>query len=582
MTVTDFQAAEPIIHRPDFFQVFGHSWINYATGPADQTGRTDALMRAALDIEYNNWRNYGVNGARITGETRALGGWVRVYQYRYPPIGRSAPFAPDGGATGFFYGINDLGIHGGHNQQVREAIANAYRACISRARASRVWEDSDAAHAYSGFTNLASTGDNCSGTSIRQSSTVGHTVTFTIPAGFNGETLVFSWLGRSANAGAVITYTGTALSGHPDNNSTIDLSGISPSALTHTPHVKRIKGLTSANIGQTIIMTVTSLGSSGPIAFYDCAWVESNSPPPIIVVNIARLTAAGYGNSLYTAWTGTESAKDGNVQDTNARVAAVVAEFDNMVKIADADSLINKNAAYTSDGIHPNEIGAGMIVDSFLSAVARLSVPTSSLGKSLSTNGPSPRTAALRRPRPTGFYYTSEFSNAPSAMAMVAQTIYAIPFNVTESRDRYSTIGIEVSTAGTTQSTIRWGIYDDVPWFGYPQQLIGATDLTSGGAFSLANSTGLKTQTFTFPWVPDPGLYWFVVKCDTLGTSQQVRAIVNNQSMFMPNRLATGVGTGQYCGWSLASQGTSALPGTFPTGAAPATSCPMMSLLKSA
>ena len=48
---------------PDYWWIFGHSWFNYATGPFDQTGRVDAQLRAALDVEYHNWGKRAVVGA---------------------------------------------------------------------------------------------------------------------------------------------------------------------------------------------------------------------------------------------------------------------------------------------------------------------------------------------------------------------------------------------------------------------------------------------------------------------------------------------------------------------------------------
>src|SRR3954469_13181444 len=84
---------------PDFWQIHGHSWFQFQTGPSgDQTGRVDALTRAAFDIEYTGWRNRALTGARITQPGRAVGGWNRAAVAR-GLTNRSAPYAPDGGAT---------------------------------------------------------------------------------------------------------------------------------------------------------------------------------------------------------------------------------------------------------------------------------------------------------------------------------------------------------------------------------------------------------------------------------------------------------------------------------------------------
>ena len=564
---------------PDTWRIFGHSWFQYQTGPSgDQTGRVDALVRAAMDIEWGNWRNFAIAGARCMANNRENGGWARVLDNLYPPVGRSGPYAPDGGATIFCYGVNDLGTYGGQNASTRESIRDSLRAMISRARASVVWEDDNLTRhtSYTGWAASASGLDLSSGGTTRQSSAVGNTFTLTLPADYKGETVALAFLKRPGASGGTVTFTGTA-----GVTGTFYTGGAQNAAFfEHSYTVHRIKTLTAANAGQTIIVTASSFDASG-IMFYDCAWMESLTPPPVIVCNIARLTAAGYGNALYTAWTGTEGSKDTDVTTTNTLIATMVAEFDGMVQVADMDAAIAKDAAKTSDGIHPNELGSGAIVDAILAARDRLTPPPTAFGRTLGYNPPSPRTAAQRRPRVTGHWYCPDFATL-NTYTPVAGHMFAVPFQITEARDVFSQLGCEVSTAGTTTSTLRWAIYDDVNWRGYPQQKMAGLDPTSAAAFALTNSTGVKSQALQsgFGFVADPGLYWLVVKIETVGASQVLRGITG-QSPFVPNRLTTGVGSAVYSGWGFTGQAAGALPGSFPVGAGPLTNTPLLQLLKS-
>jgi hypothetical protein len=563
----------------DFWRIFGHSWFNYQTGPTgDQTGRVDGLLRGALDIEFSNWQNFALNGAEITVEGKALGGWARLLNNVNPPTPRGSPYAPDAGASLLCYGINDLGMLNGSTAQTKAAIISAMRCVISRCRASVVFEDSDLTrHAYgAGFTNLASDGSNCSGTSLRwATTTTAATITFTIPADYKGEPICFNFIGQNGPSGGTVTFSGSA--GITGTLSTSDIMPVGSGS--HCPVVRRITNLTTSNAGQTIIMTVTALDASGNV-FYDGCWLESLTPPPTIVLNIARLTAAGYANALYVSWTGTEGSKDADIQAVNTSLASLIAEFDGMVQLADMDKCINKDATKTSDGIHPNELGSGAIIDEILIAVQRLTPPVTAWGQSISYNPPAPRSAAIRRPRIVGQWQTAEYRAFTTYTPTVGDW-WAIPLNITESRDQYNQLATEVTTAGTTTTTIRWGIYDDPAWKGYPQQLLPGMDISSGGAFTLANSTGVKTSAaFTLTWSSDPGLYWLVMKIETKGTSQVLRGL-SGPNPYLPQLAVGGGGTLSPIGWKLTGQATGVLPQSFPVAAVATDAAPLIALMKS-
>lgn len=578
------RAADP--PRPDFWRVFGHSWWQYQTGPSgDQTGRVDAIFAGALDVEKSNWKNFAVNGAKAVGSGRSSGGWARVLSGIQPPTTsagnrRPAPYAPDGGGTILGYGINDLGVENGSGANVRETYVDAMRALVSRCRASSALLVTDSVFTYSasGFATTAAGLDLGQAPTDRSINSTANTptITFTIPADYTGEPIVFSFLKQpsaSGVGGGTLTFSGTAGVTGTFNTQNVQ-GGLTNAINSYT--CKRITNagtnnagaqLSAANAGQTIIMTLTAVGSAPGTVFFDGGWLEALTAPPVIVCNIARLPSAATYTSLYPNWTGTESSKDGDVLTTNTAVEAMVGEFDSMVQIADAYTALGKDATLTNDGVHPNEKGAAAIVDSFTAAIKRLRPSPRAWGETMSYNPPQPRAGYSRTGRRVSHWHGfDDVTPTYSTYTPVLGDFFAVPFEITEARDIWSQIGTEVATAGTTTTSIRWGIYDDIDRVGYPQQLT-PYDPTGSAIFALTNSAGLKAQNLLFPWPPDPGLYWLAMKIDAVGTGQVLRSY-SGTSRFISQRGTTGVASAiAGCCLKLTGQATGALPGTFPTGA---------------
>ena len=307
---------------------------------------------------------------------------------------------------------------------------------------------------------------------------------------------------------------------------------------------------------------------------FDCWGLESFSPPPVIVLNINRLTLAGYNNVFYTGWTGTEAAHDADVQSANTALANVVAEFDGMVQIADIDVLIAKDATLTSDGIHPNELGSGKIVDAVILAMKRLTPGPQSASRTLSFNGPSRRMGALIRPRADNWWHFPPFSTHTGAAPGTAGDMYAIPFVVQQPRDVYDLFGLELTAIGTASATWRVGIYDDPDFSGFPDCLLPGGEPTSSTVWTPGiASTGLKTlATSSVPWRLDPALYWLVGLLVTAGTGQTYRfstlTTPSTDSIYLPNATSAGVimtsGTAPLA-WKWTGQAVTALPGQFTT-----------------
>lgn len=612
---------------PDFWKVFGHSWFQYQTGPSgDQTGRIDALFRSSMDIEFENFRNFAIAGGRaaagnssFVANARSVGGWPRCLQNIVPPARTSGPYAPDGGGTLFCYGINDLGVMNGHVARNRGAFINAMRAMISRARASRVYYTTDAAFAYgAGFTSNAWGADGTQDPSgvNRQCSTVtgtppaSSTVTFTLPADYAGETVALCFLQRyvsysgggggtpatATNNAGTITFSGTA--GVTGTQYTGDGG---PSGFIEFSYItKRVTTLTSANAGQTIIMTVSSMDAGTSQVYFDGAWLETKTPPPVIVCNIARSTTAGYNGALYGNWRAdavgfggagvalSDAQMDADITTTNASLVSLVAEFDAMVQIADCDTAIGGVASATSDGIHPNENGAGPVMDAIITARGLLRIPGTAVGKSLSFNGPAPRASmgGGRRPRRVGDYATEQGILTYGTYTPVVGNMFAVPFVVSEARDYYSKIGVEVTTVGTVAGTMRLAVYDDVAWSGYPQQIMSGLDPTST-ALTIGTTPAapsVRESTFSLGWPADPGLYWLVAKVDTAGTGQALRAVATGINPHMPSRPTTGISGIAAMGWQLTSQATGALSSgaftTFPSGATLTATPPLIQVFR--
>lgn len=569
-------------NKPDFWNAWGHSYFQYIFGTFYQTGRSDAILKAALDIEGGNWRNWAVNGAAVIQQGNYFGGWARVMQEAVRPQ-RGAPYVSDGGASLVAYGINDIGGFSSLSQaQAQALVKHALRAVISRLRASVFFDNGYSVGTRttygSGWTAMTGANDYSSsrGTLRRATSTTSATITLTLPTDFTGQTVVVQFVAEAA-AGGSVAFSGTA-----GATGTLATSGLIPSgAPVKTPVVRRITGLPASAAGKTIIMTMTSVTSQ---MLFDGWWLEADYPPPIIVANAARVQTAGY--SGYANAIG-----DTDIQNLNANsIVPVVAEFDGMVQLADMDGALNKlPECYGPDGLHPNEKGAGRVAEAFQDAIEAL-VPTDPVFPTLNMNVSSPRAGYNRRPRISGFWYSVESSQAVSNQVigtnLSAGEIRWAPFLVTEGREKYIQAGFRVAVAGTSSATIRWGIYDDVAWKGYPGRLIAEIPNVGGGAFTVPRAVGAAlnpaTGTGSISWAVEPGLYWLAFKIDTAGSGQSLECWTGPDSTgIMPRlnsdmtNLSASPGTGPIC-FVQGGYAAGALPavfdaslGLFPNGVFP-------------
>lgn len=558
---------------PGFWEAFGHSYFMTTVGTLYQSGRMDAIVRSGLDIEQASWRNRCVTGAQLMVQGRAQGGYNRMLQ-ECTKSQRTAPYAANGGGCFMVWGINDPGIQGVATQQ-QTAYGHALRTCISRWRASSVKEETDASISYgAGFTANSGTQDYSSGTGTRRAtSTTSATITITIPADYNGETLAVAFIGAAGVFGGTITFSGTAsmVSGQATLVTSNIMSGSSGS---HTIMVRRMKGPAS-DATKTIIMTMTQVDASGSVEF-DGYWLEADNPPPVIVANIARLLTAGYAS--YTTWSASQASADTDVANFNTVIKNVVAEFDSMVQIADLDGALNKNLTlpagistyYASDSVHANEYGAAACADAFIAAVRRLT-PPGGLSPSGYLQVDAPQGSGRRCPRLSSQFYLPDFGSWDATVYTPAAStwhIFALPVVITEGRERWIQFQAEVVSTPTTGSSIRWGIYDDVGWTGYPQDLV--IEATSGGALAIGTTSGMKVSPTSgagqLNQPLDPGLYWIAIKMDTIVSTVPTFRAIKGPNRLMPCAAWVAGTQGLDVAWRITAAGAGALPTTFTTG----------------
>lgn len=558
---------KPPSQNPNYWQLWGHSLIMVAYGTADQTGRIDSQLRTSLNIDHGSWENRARDGAQLVQDVRANAGYARVLQEELPAI-RANPYVTNSGSNLLVWGINDIGNRPPNSEaNIFTAYTNALRTVISRMRASSVWlNDAATTLAYgAGFTSVDPTDFlyTSSNTALRRATTTtSATITITIPADYQGETIAICFLAPPGATGGTVTWSGTAGLTGTTALKTIAVTG------HHCPVTKRYVASVTGST-QTIIATVTQIDGGGVVEF-DSWWLESKTPPAVIVCDLPKPTAATY-TGFYAGWTGTEAAKDANVDTFNANMASVIAEFDGMVQMAYLSAVFDKAGTdLLFDGIHPNERGAGKAVDQILAAKNRLTL-VGSYGETANLNPPANRKAPDLRPRRSGLWYTTDCATTGSVYTAVAQDMFAYPIMVTAGRERWINFSIEPTNA-IAGTAIRWGVFDDVGTTGYPQNSI--VELTSAGAFTIVNTATIKTSpdnptAGNIFQVMEPALYWVVVKFTTIGVAHTFKTITG-PCRHMPNMLSTGgvpaAGAYPVC-WKLTGQGTGAFGSmTFPTG----------------
>lgn len=206
---------------------------------------------------------------------------------------------------------------------------------------------------------------------------------------------------------------------------------------------------------------------TGPLAFLQLlkrAMHELAGVPETALGQVQPISnTSGVALSIeWPSWSGTEAQKDAEVDAFNQVIASVVAEFDAMVQLVDIDAAIAKNPKYLWDGLHPNELGNARIADACLDAIRCLSPPQSGHGVTASFNPPANRPGPVRRPRRNATWYAPEFRAKGTDYTPVTGDLWAVPFMVTEGRERFVTAGVRVAQGGTQSGSIQTSLASEL------------------------------------------------------------------------------------------------------------------------
>jgi hypothetical protein len=290
-------------------------------------------------------------------------------------------------------------------------------------------------------------------------------------------------------------------------------------------------------------------------------------------------------NTDFTAATiANHTAADGHVTSMNTSISNVVALFGSMVQIVDMDAAIggdlnlpaNVYSYYGGDALHPNDIGYQKLAVATWKAAAALRPENDSLplGPLEIATSPPDYTGPDRRIIMSGQIYVPEFRVWGANYTAVAGDVFALPMFFTEPDLQWGATMVEQMNApATSGSSIRVGIYDDCNSSGYPQNL--RQEPTSGGAFALGTTAGVKNPGVFTNRNPHYGLYWLIIKIDALGTTASQLRTLTGPNRYLPNWVAAG-GAKTPIAWKLTGVGAAALPTIFPSGGVIADTAPAL------
>lgn len=367
---------------PKFGRVefYGHSISR--VGASDGRKTTPQRVGAVLGAEVIDYTLAGQCQARSQGGWGLSGGtWLGdggwAYQYR-----RMDPGEPQGtdathGSQQLFEGRRNLVIFNtGYNDIAAGTISGgtatnaadllpferALTACISRARATRVWDTSSSVFSYGGSpSTVASSAEPAANGTLPNSkmwtAAQDPAVTLTLPSTFPGGTVALAFLCNNSGDGG--TWAVKVDGGAYGSNFVMEDVQSTSTGVLGTGWCTGIIRCTGLSAGShTIVAKVVSAPTSK--AYFDSAWHESLEPPLIGVCKQYLVDAAAGGH-------------------TSTAIGYLNTCIDNAVGVfADTDTVfsIDLSAANYVSGtdnplydIHPNDKGHGIIANAILEAV---------------------------------------------------------------------------------------------------------------------------------------------------------------------------------------------------------------------
>jgi hypothetical protein len=282
----------------------------------------------------------------------------------------------------------------------------------------------------------------------------------------------------------------------------------------------------------------------------------------------------GFSNTNFTGATAaSHAAADADVTNLNATMLTTAQEFDAMVQIVDFDAAMggdsnlpaNVLSWFALDGNHFNDFGKQRAALQCWRAVAamRAAPDLADFTPADLVTGAIEFVGSDRRIIVSGQVYLADTEGWGAPYLAVAGDMFAMPIFFTKPNLQIGASMVEQMNApATAGSNIRIGIYDDHNFSGYPQCL--RKEPTSGGAFAMGTTVGVKNPG-AFSKAVYYGLYWLVVKIDSLGTTASQFRTIMGPSRYLPAWAAAGGAATPIC-WRLTGVGAGALPSIFPAG----------------
>lgn len=294
--------------------IFGHSYLTGGgVSYVDKQYITllGGLLRAKLFDLALGGSQVG-NDESWLGSTQSRGGFGWLLQ-NVNPSSAAAPYTPSNTIPYIHWGHNDMAQHSQDaNGLSRTVFKTAIRTALSRLSASRIFENTDASVAYGVLTWQAA--NSClwrnSGSSYQPVPGDTATITITLPADYDGSPVALGFTVYPTSDGT-ITFSGTA-----GVTGTVSFTGLAYSnggtlfqRDSSNCHTHRITNLTSANAGQTIIMTISGVSAT--------AFSTPSAPGALTVNGTSGSTTYGYRHAYRTyngdtIWSNATTTTSGN------------------------------------------------------------------------------------------------------------------------------------------------------------------------------------------------------------------------------------------------------------------------------
>jgi len=348
--------------------------------------------------------------------------------------------------------------------------------------------------------------------------------------------------------------------------------------------------------------TISAVGSTTSITLSKTANNSSTS----IKYSIQR-TLNGYACGYYGANTDFSGATPANhvaaqadVAGWNTAIANAVAQFGSMVQVADFDAALfhgetdasfptNIYTYFAWDGLHPNNLGYQRCAQAIVQAALSLceeAIDRQPMGSCETSVSPIPFVLADRRPivktsvnTSSPQIYLPEYTSwAGTPYTCVAGDMFAMPIFITDTTVFCTSVYLfQTNAPATAGSNVRMAIYDDLSFTGYPKTFAASNEYTGGGAVALGTTSGMKTINSSTNTIGPPGLYWIVLKVDSLGTTASTIQAITGPNKYLPNWLIAGTTTTPIA-WKVTGLSAGAMPATFPAGGTLVSTAPAVGL----